>query len=372
MTVRPPVAVPPGPGGRRMIGPMPAADPPRLAPVPPGRAAPGPGGGTPQVPDLRAVDDPLAGALHQLRPAGVVYCHSELGGRWGLQLPPMPGCLMFHAFLRGDGWLLCDGQAPRRLAAGGVALVTRGAGHRMLAEPSLAGEPLFELGREPVARWFERLRLGDGAAAEAICGAVRLDDPVGRDLVQSLPTLIAVDDIGPNCRDWLRSSLSVLAAEAAGRQPGGEAMVTRLADILVIQVIRAWLEAGQAGATGWLRGLGDRHIGPALVQMHTRPAERWTVEQLAREAGLSRTAFAERFLRRVGETPLRHLTRWRMQLAQARLREEPVPLARLAAELGYESEASFSRAFRRVCGLPPGAMARGQSADPGAAIQPPA
>lgn len=309
---------------------------------------------------LGGEDDAVDRTLNLLRMSGVVYCHARLHAPWGLWLPPMPGCLMVHVFLHGDGWLLCDGEAPRRFVPGSLALVPHGAGHRMLSDPGATGLPLFELGREPVSRWFERLETGgDGPCAETICAAVRFDDPLARHLAASLPALVAVDDVEAPERTWLRSSVALLGAEASQPRAGSETIITRLADILVVQALRAWIEREGGAGAGWLRGLRDRHVGRALALVHHRWSEPWSLTMLASAAGLSRAAFADRFTRLVGEPPMTYLTGWRMRVAASRLQDEAVPLARLAAEVGYESESSFSRAFRRATGHNPGAYARG-------------
>lgn len=313
----------------------------------------------PAVPDLSDRDDPLAQTLQRLHLTGVVYSQAELGAPWGLSVPAMPGCLMFHVFTRGEGWLVVDGQAPRLLRSGDFALVTRGEGHRLLGDPQAYGVPVFEIGREPLADWFERFRLdGGGAPAAAVCGVLRYDDAIARHLAASLPPTIVIDGLEAPERAWLHSSFRLLAAEAAQPRPGSEAVITRLGDILVVQAIRHWVETEGVQRSGWLRGLHDRQVGRALALMHRRLAEPWTLAGLAAEVGLSRTAFAGRFTRLVGEAPMAYLTRWRLGVAQARLREARVPLAQLAGEVGYESEAAFSRAFRREVGVTPGAFGR--------------
>ena len=164
---------------------------------------------------------------------------------------------------------------------------------------------------------------------------------------------------------WLASALRFLAAEAGALQPGGEAAITRLADILVIQVIRAWLARDPAAPTGWLGVLRDERIGRALALIHRDPARAWTVAALASEVAMSRSAFAARFAALVGEPPMRYVARWRMLAAHTRLREDGASLGELAERLGYQSEAAFSRAFKRIMGVPPGAARRDGDAAPG-------
>ncbi|HSH42917.1 MAG TPA: AraC family transcriptional regulator, partial [Arenicellales bacterium] len=147
-----------------------------------------------------------------------------------------------------------------------------------------------------------------------------------------------------------------MAREARHLKPGGETVITHLADILIIQAIRAWLEKAPQTGSGWLVALRDRHIGRALSAMHRNPEQPWTIQRLAGEAGMSRSAFSARFTELVGEPAMRYLTRWRMQMARLELKNSAEPMIMLAERLGYQSEAAFSRAFKRVFGVPPGSV----------------
>ena len=149
-----------------------------------------------------------------------------------------------------------------------------------------------------------------------------------------------------------------MAAEAGELRPGGEAVITRLGDILVIQAIRAWIESDPAAQTGWLGALQDPQIGRAISLIHRDPARNWTVASLADELAMSRSAFAARFTELVGEPVMSYVARWRMHVAVAALKEEGATVGELADRLGYRSEAAFSRAFKRVIGVAPGAVRR--------------
>ena len=150
-----------------------------------------------------------------------------------------------------------------------------------------------------------------------------------------------------------------MATEAAALRPGGEMLITRLADLLVLQAIRSWIASDPAAQTGWLGALQDKQIGHALALIHRDPARAWTVASLAAEVAMSRSAFASRFSARVGEPAMQYLARWRMHLALAQLKEDDLPLGELASRHGYQSEAAFSRAFKRVVGVSPGSARRG-------------
>ena len=194
---------------------------------------------------------------------------------------------------------------------------------------------------------------------------MRFDHPAARSLVEILPQIVHVQ-AGASRSDRIETTLRLLALEASELRPGGEAVITRLADILVIQAIRSWIETDPAARTGWLGALQDRQIGRALAMIHGDPARSWTVAALADELAMSRSAFAARFSELVGEPAMQYVTRWRMHVAVTALQDEGATIAALAARLGYRSEAAFARAFKRVIGLPPGAVRRAEpSALPG-------
>jgi AraC-like DNA-binding protein len=158
--------------------------------------------------------------------------------------------------------------------------------------------------------------------------------------------------------DRIQGTLALMAAEARELRPGGEAVITRLGDIVVIQAIRSWIETDPAAKTGWIGALQDPQIGPAITLIHRDPARAWTVAALADELAMSRSAFAARFSEVVGEPVMSYVTRWRMQLAHEALRSDGATVAQLADRLGYRSEAAMARAFKRVMGVAPGAVKR--------------
>ena len=146
--------------------------------------------------------------------------------------------------------------------------------------------------------------------------------------------------------------------ETAMRRSGGETVLSKVAELMFVDVVRRHIDTLPPEASGWLSALRDMHVGAALALLHGRPAEAWTVEILAREVGLSRSVFADRFVHFVQDSPMHYLTRWRMQLASLLLDRQGVGVAQVAAEVGYESEAAFNRAFKKCVGAPPGAWRR--------------
>ncbi|TDE02577.1 AraC family transcriptional regulator [Jiangella asiatica] len=307
-----------------------------------------------------APTDPLGEALHQLRMNGAFYSRAELTAPWGLTLPAMPGHIWFHVVTSGPAWLRTEDADPRRLLPGELALVPHGMGHEILGAPGAPAPNVMDLEREAVSDRYELIRYGGGGDPTIlICGAVRFDHPAARRLVQTLPETIHVEVGGSPQLDWVHSTLRLMADEARQLRPGGEEVITRLGDILVIQAIRTWIDTDAAARTGWLGALQDEQIGRAISLIHKRPEHDWSVASLAAELAMSRSAFAERFTRVVGEPVMQYLTIWRMNLALDALRHEQATAAQLAHRLGYRSEAAFARAFKRVIGLPPGAVKRG-------------
>jgi AraC-like DNA-binding protein len=315
--------------------------------------------------------DPLGEALHFLRMDGAFYCRSELTAPWGMTLDPMPGYLWFHVVTVGGVLLEVDAKHSRWLHPGDVTLVPHGNGHTLRSEPGVEAPGVMELELEHPSDRYEIIRHGGGGAPTTlICGAVRFDHPVARDLVGILPQMIHIDASDRTRASWMQGVFQLMAAEAREFQPGGEAVITRLSDVLVIQAIRSWIETAPAARSGWLGALQDAQIGRALALIHRDPARDWTVAALASELALSRSAFAARFTDLVGEPAIQYVTRWRMQIAQSALETEGATVAELANRLGYRSEAAFARAFKRVIGIPPGAVKRGGARRPADSVAP--
>ena len=288
---------------------------------------------------------------------GAFYCRSELTAPYGVTMPSWPQYLWFHVVTAGEAWLTTlDGEA-RVLGPGDIALVTRGAGHDLSSGPGVPTVDVVTIEHQMISERYEVMHLGGGGAhSQVICAAVRFDHPVARNLVHALPEVMLMQTASAPGLERMRGTLSLMAAEARALSPGGEEVITRLADILVIQAIRAWIETDPGGRTGWLGALQDPQIGEAIALIHREPARDWTVAGLADATAMSRSAFAARFTALVGEPAMAYVTRWRMYVAVGILREEQATVGELAARLGYRSEAAFARAFKRVIGLPPGVV----------------
>lgn len=337
-----------------------AANTPSATPPDPMSVTPG----SPPLQPQPAVDpwrstDPLGEALHFLRMSGIFYCRSEFTAPWALALPPFENCVMFHIVTSGQCWLRVPGASDLLLRPGDLALVPHGEGHDLFSHADAPTAKLFDLPREEVSDRYELLRHGGGGEpSTVICGVVKFEHPSAKQLVRLLPRQINVDGWSSSETEWIQSTLRLMAAEAREPRAGGETVITRLADILVIQAIRAWIARDPAAQTGWLGALRDKQIGRSIALIHRNPATDWTLATLAGQVGMSRSAFAERFTQLVGESAMQYVVNWKMNTASMWIRESETPLAEIASRLGYESEAAFSRAFKRVLGASPGSLRR--------------
>jgi AraC-like DNA-binding protein len=193
---------------------------------------------------------------------------------------------------------------------------------------------------------------GGGAPTRMVCGFLACDAVLGNPLLASLPRLFKID-VGQGTESaWLASALGFAAAEAADPRSGTASVLAKLSELLFVQAVRRYIDTLPESERGWLAALRDRYVGRALTQLHAQPAHAWTVDELAGHVGLSRSALAQRFSDLLGQPPIQYLARWRLGLA-ARLLRSGKPLAEVAGTVGYESDAAFSRAFKREFGLPP-------------------
>jgi AraC-like DNA-binding protein len=289
--------------------------------------------------------------LHGLHLVDSCYCRTELSAPWGLEMAECDN-LLFHFVAEGDCWLETS-AGLRRLAVGDLVVLPRGTRHRLLGAPGVPQRWMLAL---PIpGRAYETAsRLshgGGGESALVICGGAAFDPP-DPPLVGLLPELLSVD----GSDGWVGSTLTVVGLEAARPRPGGETVIARLFDILMIHAIREWLATSPDAHRGWLGALRDPHIGRVLALIHASPERPFTVAALADAAHLSRAAFAERFTRLVGVAPMQYVTRHRMQVATRLLRDRGLAPSEVARRVGYGSVAAFSRAYKRVVGVPPGAV----------------
>lgn len=312
-----------------------------------------------------ASGDPLGEALHLLRMSGAFYCRSELGAPWGLGIPAMQGCLWFHVVTSGACALeLDDVCEPLALVPGDLVVVPHGRGHRLVSERGVDTPSVESLPQEMVTERYSVLAHGGrGARTTLVCGALRADDPEARQLFGALPSVIHLPAAAAYDMGVVASTLRLMAEEARTRRPGGETVITRLADVLVVHAIRTWLERAQDEESGFVAALRDAHIGRAIALVQRDAAHPWTIASLASAVGMSRSVFAARFSDLVGEAPMQYVTRLRMQRAEVELTQTDVGISALAGRMGYRSEAAFSRAFKRTVGIAPGTFKRNARAE---------
>ncbi len=303
--------------------------------------------------------DVLTDVLDTVRVVAACYGRLEASSPWGIRVGASEDA-KFHVVLSGHARLLVDGADEAiELREGDIVALPHGHAHSLLDELSVTAQPLEEL-LVCRARGEGSIKIGGGGEpATVVSGRFRFEDRRNNPLLSVLPPVITLrGEMGKSVR-WLEPTLKFIACEAASGRPGSQTVIARLADVLFIQIVRGHLASLPANGSGWLSALADSQIGAALGHIHQNPEQDWTVQSLASKVAMSRSAFASRFMRLVGEPPLSYVTRWRMQKAAGMLRVGKQTLAEVAAQVGYDSEAAFSKAFKRAVGSAPGAYRRG-------------
>lgn len=274
---------------------------------------------------------------------------------------------------KGNGWAAVSGLPPVRLAAGDIVMFPQGDPHVISSAPDLQPqrrEPEWVFARRNDPRPIPvSVRHGiiddrapmpiDEAEAVLVCGFLGCDLRPFNPLVAALPRILHLP--AARAGDWVARVMDQAVVESNDRRPGGDAVLERLSEMMFVDAARRYLDSLPADATGWLAGLRDRFVGKALPLMHERPEHAWSVDDLAREVALSRSAFHERFVQYVGQPPMQYLANWRIQLGARLLRESNRNVATIALDVGYDSEAAFSRAFRRMVGSPPAKWRKAQA-----------
>jgi AraC-like DNA-binding protein len=320
--------------------------------------------------------DALSEVLRVVRLTGAVFLEMAMRAQWSYLTAPartiadvlMPDAdhvIPYHLLTEGTCYArLVDGD-PVELHAGDVILFPAGDRHVLatasdaalrLRPVELTGESLHRLLRRDDVVAFRHGR--SGSTTRIVCGFLACDRRLAEPILLSLPRLLKVSMRDTDTADWIRSSIRYSVEESASARPGSAIVLSRLSEVLFAEAIRHYMDELPPGQPGWLPALRDRYVGRSLSLLHERPAHPWTVDELAGQVGLSRSALAQRFTAMIGAPPMQYLTRWRTSLAAMRLRESNASILRVAAEVGYESEAAFNRAFKREFGLPPAAWRR--------------
>ena len=313
--------------------------------------------------------DALSEILRVVQMSGAFFVNARFSAPWCYQSPKAalaapwldPSAeqvVIFHLITEGECMIEMEGAPTVHARAGDVVMFPNGCAHRMASAPGLPPPRAMANLKKLFASRPRRLAYGGGGApTRIVCGYLACDTRLARLLLDGLPPVVRVRLRETHAGPWLESSVHYALAEAKSPRPGGNGLLAKLAELLFIEVLRQHVQQSD-GHAGWLAGLGNRVVGGALNAMHQRPAHDWTLAELARAAGTSRSVLAERFQQLVGTSPMQYLTQWRMVMAANLLRRSNAPLSRVAEEVGYQNDTSFSRAFRREYGQPPAAWRR--------------
>lgn len=296
--------------------------------------------------------DPLTDILRGLRLDGVDYGRCEMTEPWGISFPAEPAA-RFHFIGRRGCWLQTPCQEWLELRPGDALLLPRGDAHALACAPGVPVRPLDSYRIAPLCGDVYTVSCaGDGAKTLLFSGSMRFNLDGLHPLLALMPDMMRACELMAN-EPGIPHLLEAMAREVTLDRVGSGGVLARLADVVAASIIRAWVEGGCGDATGWIAAVRDPKIGRVLAAIHLEPHRTWTVDALARIMGASRSGFAQHFAAIVGETPARYVTRLRMQQARQWLVRDRMRIAVVARRLGYESEASFSRAFKRVFGVPP-------------------
>ena len=318
--------------------------------------------------------DTLSDVLRSVRLRGALYFHVSGTRDWAAEAPPsreiaaavMPGAehvMEFHVVLSGACWAAALGGEPVHLAAGDLVIFPQGDPHVVSSTPGMRAPPnaqgYFERQQQrlPFTLHLDAHEVHAGTAPAGACDTLLVCGFLGCDLrpfnplIASLPRLLHLPSAGG--QDWAVQCMRQAAAESTNRRPGGGAMLERLSEMMFIDAMRRYLGALPEDSSGWLAGLRDRFVGRALTLLHAAPEAPWTVEELSQRVGLSRSALHERFAGLIGQAPMQYLAHWRIQVGATLLRDTAFTVAAVAQQVGYESEAAFARAFKRLVGQPP-------------------
>lgn len=337
--------------------------------------------------------DTLSDVLRAVRLRGAIFFYVEASDPWVAEAPRsqeiipaiLPGVdhlMEFHGIARGSCWAAIAGQEPVRLDEGDLVMFPQGDAHVVSSAPGMrarsADPGIFFAPRPPQLPFALNMDgagdatvlLDGGGSRETtvVCGFLGCDLRPFNPLIASLPRVLHMPGAAAAGESsWIGAFLRAVVEESNRRRPGGEAVLERMSEMLFVEVLRRYADAMPETATGWLAGMHDPVVGRALAALHAQPDEAWTLERLGEAAAVSRSTLHERFVHFIGQPPMQYLAQWRMQLAARRLRDTDAKVIDVALDVGYESEAAFSRAFKREVGESPGAWRRARRAGTGRA-----
>jgi len=318
--------------------------------------------------------DALSDVLRTVRLTGAIFFDIHASEPWvaetpqgeaivGAMFPGSEHLICYHVITQGKCWAVVPGEPPIRLTAGDIIVLPHGDTHVLSSTPGMRRTPDMALYRVPRDGQLPvSISMGgpQGEPAHFICGFLGWDARPYNPLLAALPRVILISNhAGGALAEYVQFAL----AESKESRMGAQVVLSRLSELMFVDVVRRYLESLPADRTDWLAGLRDPFVGRALAAFHRHPARAWTIESLARNVGLSRSALAERFTQFVGQPPMQYLTNWRMQLAANHLLSGMESIAAIGGRVGYESEAAFSRAFKKAVGTPPSQWRRGRNED---------
>ena len=312
--------------------------------------------------------DPLSDVLRSVRLTGGVFLDARFTAPWSvsgnmsaedcrsfLTSPGLPAQIIaYHVVIAGELFAAVEGEPPMLVSAGEIVLIPRNDVNSLSSAAGLKPLKARDLVQAPDGGGLPWIRHGGGGAAtHIVCGFLASDDGYNP-LIAALPRVLKVDIREATSRDWIEASIRFAAGELTQGRIASPGVMSRLAELLLVEAVRRYAETLPPETAGWLRGLKDPQVGRALALIHRDIAAPWSAGSLAREVALSRSAFIERFTGLVGVPPIRYLTVWRLQTARLRLRESPQSIGQIAHAVGYGAEEAFSRAFKREFGVAPG------------------
>jgi AraC-like DNA-binding protein len=328
----------------------------------------------PNVMQGRMAADVLSDLLKTVRLTGAAFFEIAAEAPWAVSSPPreailpriLPGAdhlIAYHAVTAGHCVANVAGSPPIELQAGEVIVFAHGDSHVMSSSAGMRADPpttdVLDIAAATQVPFLINYGSADAISARLVCGYLACDARPFNPLIEALPRVMKAGDPNGTNSGWLSQFIRFAVAETVEKRSGGETVLNKLSELMFIDVVRRYIATLPAENAGWLAGLRDPMVGKALTLIHDKPAHGWTIESLAKQTGLSRSVLAERFAEVVGIPPMHYLAKWRMQIAAELLSGGNANVASIAARIGYESEAAFSRAFKKMIGVPPSAWRRG-------------
>jgi len=321
--------------------------------------------------------DALSDLLKTVRLTGATFFDVRGTDPWAVHSPPrdkllskvLPGAdhlIAYHVVTQGRCYANIVGEAPKLLEAGEIVVFTNCDPHIVSSSPGMRADApsadVIDIATAGQLPFLVNVGGGGSEATRLVCGYLACDSRPFNPLLENLPRTIKAGNTIRREAGVFGQLVGIALAEAVDKREGGEGVLAKLSELMFIEVLREYLGALPPGQRGWLAGLRDPLVHKALSLIHARPAQGWTIEDLAREAGTSRSVLAARFTELIGTPPMHYLARWRIQIASELLSSGSTTIASVAAEIGYESEAAFSRAFKKAMGIPPSKWRRPQRA----------